>query len=185
MASEESAVERAWSSHDIVIAILETMAPGPPLLPPSIYPYDRDAWTHRRRQNQIALANVARVSQALSGLALDVLWSFIGSIFELVHLVPSCYTYERSYDYPGPEVRIVSSCVGVCESTLQILIDQPHAPYRISHGVPTNGSYVLFVRTPPGYESFTFQTTPMNMTLSTGYYIGSPRTPPYFHACAD
>ena len=67
------------------------------------------AWENHTRQNRNALARMARVSRALSGAALDVLWRSIDDIFHLINVIPSCYTYESG----DIDVRdeIVSSCI--------------------------------------------------------------------------
>ena len=111
-----SAVDRAWASYDIAAAILENLAPGPPLQPPSIYRYDEWAWEDQRRRNRHALAEMACVSRALSGLALDVLWRYIDNIFCLMNVIPSWYSCESMADF---REQIVSSCT---------IVGRPDAP---------------------------------------------------------
>ena len=149
-------MERAWASHDIVASILETMAPGPSIDRPQglTYPYDRDALSHQRRRNENSLARVARVCRALSGIALDILWRCILSIFHLIDLVPECYRYERIHDdgdLDGIQYEMVSFCIVVCELMLQTLISNDlRAPYRDVFGSPANKRSILFLRTQSG-----------------------------------
>lgn len=151
--SQRTAMERAWSSYDVIVLILETMDPGPHLKPPLIYPYDSDVWADRRRRNRAALACTARVCRALSSVALDILWRYIGNAFDIIHLVPSCYKFE-AYKCLLPSDRddkLVSACTVTCESMLHILTDDyARTPCRYSLGPPTNRSYILCVPTRPG-----------------------------------
>ena len=120
--SRTSATDRAWASYDIAATILETLAPDPPLQSPSIYPYDRWTWKNHIRRNRNALASMARVCRALSGVALDVLWRYIDNIFHLVGVVPSCYTIESNWSVRRAYQEIVSSCVVACGSMRQTLM---------------------------------------------------------------
>ena len=120
MLSQRTAVERAWASYTIAIAILETLAPGSPLY--SIYPCEYRTWMDHRCRNRNALARMARVSRTLSGVALDVLWRYVDNIFHLIDVVPSCYMYEPMHERPGSQRRlqnIVSLFTIVDESTSQ------------------------------------------------------------------
>ena len=119
-------MDRAWASYDIVIAILETMAPGPPLYSPLIYPCDEQAWMHQIRQDRNTLARVARVCRALSSIALDILWRYIGNVLHLIGVVPSCYSYE-SY----PSNNIVSFCIAI--QCIRHLVSMTH-PVDIHSG---------------------------------------------------
>lgn len=112
---QRNARERAWASYDIVAAIFETMSPGPPLEPRNLWELNLKDHT---RPNRNALARMARVSRALSGVALDVLWRYANNIFHLINAVPSCYTYESGgVGLFGEEKVIVSSCIAACGST--------------------------------------------------------------------
>ena len=115
-------MERAWSSYDITVLILETMDPGPHLEPPLIYPHDQDAWTDRRRRNRATLALVARVCRALSSVALDILWRRIENIFHLLDIVPSLYRFEAENEdlltTDSDRNKLVSSCMMTRESIL-------------------------------------------------------------------
>ena len=133
MTSERTAVDRAWTSYDIVITILETMAPGPPLYSPLIYPYDGRAWMHQIRQGRKTLARVARVCRALSSIALDILWRYIDDVLHLIGVVPSCYSHESSVEYPYPPYNIVSFCIAI--QCLRYSLSMTH-PVDIHSGPP-------------------------------------------------
>ena len=115
MEFHRTAAERAFSSYDIAVIILEEMAPGPSLQPPLILSYDRDAWIEHRHQNRTSLARVARVCRATSRVALNILWKYIDSIFHLIHLVPLCYTHDLKWGKRGDlQDQMVSSCTRLC-----------------------------------------------------------------------
>ena len=179
--------DRAWASYDIVATILETMAPGPLLEPPSIYPYDECAWEDHSRLNRNALARMARVSRALSGLALDVLWRYIDDIFHLVDVVPSCYTIESNWNVRRPYEEIVSSCIVACGSMRwqTLMINNIPMSSRRLLGTPTSGSCVLFGPTLTGYESLIPHAAVSKMTALQHCYVGYLLTSLSCHNCAD
>ena len=179
--AQGTALDRAWASYDIVATILETLAPGPILKPPLIYPADERLWIDQRRQNRIALSRVACVCHALSGIALDILWRNINNIFHLIHIVPSCYTLGTD----GLR-EIVSTCAGMYVSTPRILTDNTAClPSRDSLGVHPSMNCVLSVITPPGYESLSSHVADCNITGLLYCHIGSLPTSSSCCNCAD
>ena len=181
-----SAVDRVWSSYDIAAEILETLAPGPPLQSPSIYPYDHWTWENNTRRNRNALASMARVCRALSGVALDVLWRYIDDIFHLVDVVPSCYTTRCDIHARFSPETIVSSYIAACGSICKaIIIDNTRVSSRHSLGTPTSESCFLFGPTLPGYESLNLKPIGSNMTVLERYYVGYLLMSLSYHNCAD
>ena len=181
-----SATDRAWASYDIAAEILETLAPGPPLQSPSIYPYDHWAWEDHRRRNRNALASMARVCRALSGVALDVLWRYIDDIFHLVDVVPSCYTTRCDIHSRFSPETIVSSYIAACGLICKvIIINNIPMSSRRSLGTPTSGSCVLFRPTLPGYESLSPNAAVSKMTALQHSYVGYLPTSLSCHNCAE
>ena len=173
MASQATAVGRAWASYDIIVAIFETMALNS-LDPP---------WKHERRRNQKTLARsrVARVCRALSGIALDILWRYIRDIFHLIDVVPSCYTFGLYSNIRiGPD--IVSPYIEVCESTRT---DNNTWSSRGSLGSHPNMSCTPFVPTLPEYESLSFHVTSNIIPPSIFCCSGCPQTSPSYPNYAD
>ena len=141
MASEGTAMERAWATYDIVVAILETMAPGWPLRRRPLQP-----WAHHRRLNKNALARVARVSRALSGAALDILWRCIDNVEHLIRVVPSCYRHEPNVEDPRLIDNIVSFTLQNAIQCLRYSLPMTH-PVGIRPGPRRTGdAFSSFLR---------------------------------------
>ena len=126
---------------------------------------------------------MARVSRALSGLALDVLWRYIDDIFHLIDVVSPCYTHKSDDKF---REQIVSSCIVACGSTrLVVIVDNRWSSFRGSLVFPTNESCFLLVSMRLGYESLSSHATVSNMKELLHCYVGSLTTSLSYHNCAD
>lgn len=128
---------------------------------------------------------MARVSRALSGVALDVLWSCIDNIFRLIDVVPSCYMYK--FDDEGfYREGVVSFFIVTCGSTRKVVIvnTNTRSSSRYSLVSLTNESCFLFLSMRPRYESLGSHALMVsNMTALLNCYIGSLLTFPSYRNC--